>query len=116
MSASAVTPETAFDAAEAFEKLCWALTTPGFLTRLRQAALEALGRDWAARYFATDDRWVIEHRGGRVRVEVLDAEIIVHECDRFDFEVATYRFGGKSRAAYAPRALRFASQLAVEVL
>lgn len=115
MSASAVTSETAFDAAEAFEKLCWALPTPGYEVRLRQAALEALGRDWAARYFTADDRWVIEHRGGRVRVEVFHDEIVVRECDRFDFEVADYRFGGKARAAYAPRALRFASQLAAEL-
>lgn len=115
MSASAVISDSAFAAGIRFEELCRALESKGYLTRLRQAALDALGRDWAARYFATDDRWVIEHRGARVRVVVLDDALLVQEFDRYSFEVSETRFGGHERRAYGPRALRFAAELAREV-
>jgi len=114
MSASAVISDSAFATGIRFEELCGALESDGYVTRLRQAALDALGRDWAARYFATDDRWVIEHRGARVRVVVAADAIFVQEFDRFEFEVAETRFGGHERRVYGPRALRLAAQIASE--
>lgn len=116
MSASAVISDSAFAAGIRFEELCGVLESQGYETRLRQAALDALGVDWSARYLPAADRWVIEHRSRRIRVEVLAEAIVVEESDRFTFEVSEVRFGGRDRRAYGPRALRYAAELVREVV